>query len=353
MRQALRVAFCHHYSLSHGGGGERILTDAANFLSSEGHEVSIFSLPFRGRGAKFNLTKGVRYFEKPFHKFKADISYHIYAPLASYLFHSSAPRIAGLHGAVVADYETNPSDFFKQGVFVAGAYMFRQVLGERALGRFNAIHTVNSNGLMLKHPKIFRIPNWVDCSKSPELLRSKRVRQEKFRVLFVGKPYYIKGIDRFITLSRMFTQDDIEFIATFAPQNGINTNYGRVRWVGQVPNDRIWDLYCSGGLLVHPTRAETFGLVILESLASGTPVLTTPIPCHHVLKLPVHYASTLEGFAGKIKNMYDLWKGDYDSYLKLGDEGAEAVKHYDRRVLLPRFEEMLKDVSNGGHITPA
>lgn len=297
----------------------------------------------------FNLAKDVRYVEKPFHKFDADVTYHIYAPLTPYLFRSSAPRIAGLHGAVVADYETNPSDFFKQGVFVTGAYMFRELAGERALRRFSAVHTVNPNGLRLKHPRIFRIPNWVDCSKSADLLLSKRVRQKKFRVLFVGKPYYIKGIDWFITLSGMFSQDDIEFVATFGPETRNHSDHGRVRWVGQIPSDRIWDLYTSGGVLLHPTRKETFGLVILESLVSGTPVLTTPIPCHSDLKLPLHYASTLEGFAWNIKNVYDLWKRDYESYLKLGDQGAEAVRHYDRRFLLPRFEAMLEDVANGGY----
>lgn len=344
----MRIAFCHHYSLSHGGGGERILVDAANFLSARGHDVSIHSLPFRRRDFKFSLLSNVLYIEKPFHQFRADVAYHVYAPLTTYLFHSRAPKIAGLHGSVVADYLANPTDFFKQGIFVAGAYAFRQLLGRRALQSFNAIHTVNPYGFGLNHPRVFTLPNWVDCSKSSALLRSKRVRQRKFRVLFVGKPVYNKGIDRFIRLSKMFNQDDIEFVATFAPENGNRSNSERVRWVGQIPSERIWDLYSSGGVLLHPTRNETFGLVILESLASGTPVLTTPIPCHSVLKLPVHYASTLDGFAQNLKDMYGLWKGDYDSYLKLGDEGAEAVKHYDRQVILPRFEGMLKNVADGG-----
>ncbi len=321
--------------------------DAANFLSSKGHEVAIYSLPFRRRNAKFRLNKEVSCSEKPFHKFKADVSYYVYAPLVPHLFRGSGPKIAGLHGAVVADYETSPIDFFKQGALVAGAYVFRQLAGVRALRGFDAIHTVNPGGVKVDHPHIFKIPNWVDCSKSHDLLRSKRIRQKKFQVLFVGKPYYIKGIDKFVALSRMFQQDDIEFVATFSPESGMYMGgEGRIRFTGRIPSDKIWDLYSSGGLLVHPTRKETFGLVILESLASGTPVLTTPIPCHSVLKLPVQYASTLPSFAMKIKNVYDLWRSDYDSYLKLGDEGAEAVRHYDRSILLPRFERMLKQVAN-------
>jgi glycosyltransferase involved in cell wall biosynthesis len=250
-----------------------------------------------------------------------------------------------LHGAVVADYETSPSDFFRQGILVAGAYVFREFLGRRALRGFDAIHTVNPGGVRLSHPRIYSIPNWVDCSRSEKLLHAKQVRENKFRLLFVGKPYFIKGIDRFVSLSRLFRQDDIEFIATFAPEGGKSFGSGHIQYVGRIPSDKIWDLYSSGGLLVHPTRKETFGLVILESLASGTPVVTTPIPCHSVLKLPLDYASTVQDFAAKIKNMYSVWKNDYESYLKLGTECAEAVRHYDRGTLLPQFERMLEEVA--------
>jgi glycosyltransferase involved in cell wall biosynthesis len=342
----MKIALCHHYSLSHGGGGERILVDAANYLSMRGHDVSIYSLPFRRRGAPFQLSDRVQHIEAPFHKFEADVCYQIYAPLVSQLFKCNAPKIAGLHGAVVADYETGPLDFFKQGVFVAGAYVFRQLVGERALRKFDAIHTVNPEGLPIKHDRIYKIPNWVDCSKSDKLLPMKREKQGKFRVLFVGKPYYIKGFDRFIALSDMMEQDDIEFVATFPPEGQKYANRGRIRCVGHIPTEDVWDLYSTGGVLLHPTRKETFGLVILESLVSGTPVVTTPIPAHAVLNLPLQYASTLNGFSREVKRIYDVWKSDYNSYLGFAEKGAIAARHYDRKYLLPKFEAMLTEVAD-------
>ena len=344
----MRVALCHHYSLTHGGGGERILTDVANYLSTKGHEVAIYALPFRKRGAKLNLRNDVSYTEGLHHKFKADVAYHVYAPLMPNLFRSKAPRIAGLHGAVVADYDGNPADFLKQGPFVAGAYLFRELLGKRALRGFDAIHTVNGNGLPIDHPNVYRIPNWVDCSRSVDIIRARRDRTDKFRILFVGKPYYVKGFDRFLALSNMISEDDIEFVATFPPETRRYAENGNVRFIGYVPSNEIWNLYRSGGLLLHPTRSETFGIVILESLVSGLPVLTTPIPCHAGMKLPLKYASTVEAFAREVKNVYQVWKNDYDLYLKYAEEGTEAVKHYDRRFLLPQFERMLVDVASKG-----
>ncbi len=344
----MRIALCHHYSLSYGGGGERILADGANFLSQQGHDVSIRCLPFRRGRASFSLEDHIEHHEKPIHRFSADVAYHIYAPLTSDLFVSTAPKVAGLHGAVVADFDGDQKEFFKQGIFVAGAYVLRELLGCRALSRFDAVHTVNPDGLPIRHRRIFRIPNWVDCSKSDELLPIKNERQGKFRVLFVGKPSYTKGFDRFLALSDMFHDDDIEFVATFPPHNSKYTNNGKVRCLGHIPPNNIWETYSDAGVLLQPARKETFGLAILEALVSGTPVITTPISCHVSLKLPVHYASTLFGLYREVQKIFQLWKGEYDAYLNLAAEGARDARRYDRATLLPRFEDMLTQVANGG-----
>jgi glycosyltransferase involved in cell wall biosynthesis len=53
---------------------------------------------------------------------------------------------------------------------------------------------------------------------------------------------------------------------------------GHVRLLGFVPDDQLPLLYRAADLLVVPTVAlEGFGLVVLESLACGTPVLVTPV----------------------------------------------------------------------------
>lgn len=53
---------------------------------------------------------------------------------------------------------------------------------------------------------------------------------------------------------------------------------GQVRLLGFVPDEHLALAYRAAELSVVPTRAlEGFGLVCLESLASGTPVLVTPV----------------------------------------------------------------------------
>lgn len=50
-----------------------------------------------------------------------------------------------------------------------------------------------------------------------------------------------------------------------------------VEWLGQVPQDRLVDLYRSARIFVLSSLTEGFPKVILESMACGTPVVTTDV----------------------------------------------------------------------------
>jgi glycosyltransferase involved in cell wall biosynthesis len=48
-----------------------------------------------------------------------------------------------------------------------------------------------------------------------------------------------------------------------------------IDFVGPIFGKRKWALYKDADLFVLPTHSENFGIVVPESLASGTPVITT------------------------------------------------------------------------------
>ena len=340
----MRIAFFHHYSLTHGGGGERFLLELANFLARKGHRIEIHALPFRGRNVRFQMEPGVRYCEGLLHRADADVSYHVYAPLVSHAFRCNAPRIAGLHGAVVADYESPASFYFHQGPFVAGAYVARQTIGQIDLEAFDAVHAVSP--VPLSHPPVHVLPNWVDRSNSARALALKRNRADTFGVLYVGKPSYTKGFDRVAALSELLSGSGIEFWAAFPPDPAYQGG-DHVKWLGYTPHEEMWKLYARASVLLHPTRQETFGRVILESLAAGTPVVTTPIPSHRSLALPLEYASTLPEMKTTIERLHQQWRTDYDGYVRSAAAQAEDVARFDAQVLLPRYESMLVQVAKG------
>jgi glycosyltransferase involved in cell wall biosynthesis len=48
-----------------------------------------------------------------------------------------------------------------------------------------------------------------------------------------------------------------------------------VRFLGRLGNDIIWKYYAAADLFVLPSDVESWGTVMLESMACGTPVVTT------------------------------------------------------------------------------
>lgn len=50
-----------------------------------------------------------------------------------------------------------------------------------------------------------------------------------------------------------------------------------VRFTGMMSGQELADLYASADVFVFPSRTDTFGLVMLEALAAGTPVAALPV----------------------------------------------------------------------------
>ncbi|MEI6613766.1 MAG: glycosyltransferase family 1 protein [Chrysiogenales bacterium] len=82
----------------------------------------------------------------------------------------------------------------------------------------------------------------------------------------------------------------------------------QVREIGYVDDADLPSLYREAQLFVFPSLAEGFGLPLLESLASGTPVLCSDLPVFHEIGhgLPVYFKTTdVPDLAEKIEV---LWK---------------------------------------------
>jgi D-inositol-3-phosphate glycosyltransferase len=109
-------------------------------------------------------------------------------------------------------------------------------------------------------------------------------------MLYVGRFAPSKGADRVLAamtylrkLSRMRLlivggdgdhTPEVQNLHTLSRELGIKDN---VTFVGRVEQDRLPTYYNAADVLVVPSRYESFGLVALESLACGTPVVTTPV----------------------------------------------------------------------------
>jgi glycosyltransferase involved in cell wall biosynthesis len=92
--------------------------------------------------------------------------------------------------------------------------------------------------------------------------------------LFVGRVSYEKNIEAFLDLDVPGTK----IVCGVGPlEDSLKTIYPRVRWLGILSRDKLAQIYATADVFVMPSRSETFGLVMLEAMACGTPVAAFPV----------------------------------------------------------------------------
>jgi glycosyltransferase involved in cell wall biosynthesis len=92
--------------------------------------------------------------------------------------------------------------------------------------------------------------------------------------LFVGRVSYEKNIDAFLKLDIPGTK----VVCGVGPlEASLKERYPHVRWMGVLARADLAKVYAAADVFVFPSRSETFGLVMLESMAAGTPVAAYPV----------------------------------------------------------------------------
>ncbi|CAN5191314.1 glycosyltransferase family 1 protein [soil metagenome] len=92
--------------------------------------------------------------------------------------------------------------------------------------------------------------------------------------LFVGRVSREKNLEAFLQLDlpgSKVVAGDGPMLSTF------RFAYPEVRWLGALPRPELVGLYNAADVFVHPSLTDTFGLVMLEALACGTPVAAFPV----------------------------------------------------------------------------
>jgi glycosyltransferase involved in cell wall biosynthesis len=92
--------------------------------------------------------------------------------------------------------------------------------------------------------------------------------------LYVGRISYEKNIQAFLDL----TLPGTKVVCGVGPlEEGLRARYPQVRWLGVLPRSELAKVYAAADVFVFPSRHETFGLVMLEAMACGTPVAAYPV----------------------------------------------------------------------------
>ena len=311
----MRVAFAHHLALEYSGGGERWIAEVSRELVHRGHEVEIFCLPIIMKGS-FNSLPDIGdtpYHVGYFHHITGfDVAYVTYHPLSWLSFRITSPKIAGIHSHCYWQPINR-----KYGLLPNLANFVHSLVGESELKRFDSIHTI-TNLYPMKSFFTHYIPNFVDSS----IFYPRNNREHEFTVGFASRQVWQKGYDVWEQIKAALP--DVNFIET-----------------GNLCAEEVPVFLSRCHVVVVPTRVDTFGLTIVESAMCGALVISSGLPTHECLGLPLMYARKFSDYIHwitKLKQIHEVGWPD-TSYMR------KQALEYDKQAIIDRIEEMLVEVA--------
>ncbi len=148
----------------------------------------------------------------------------------------------------------------------------------------------------IPHEKIRTIPNGIDLTQfqpvcNPALLDTYRIDPEKPYLLFVGRITRQKGISHLLN-AVPFLAPEIQVVLVAADPDTkeigeeMKTKVGELRqagphkviWINEfLPREHIISLYSHASVFVCPSIYEPFGIINLEAMACGKPVVASSV----------------------------------------------------------------------------
>lgn len=111
--------------------------------------------------------------------------------------------------------------------------------------------------------------------------------QDRFLVMFIGNLTYVKGPDLLLEALALMKDDFPELRCVFVGQGNYREKLEElvmesglsacVEFVGGVPHEQVREYLAAADICVVPSRREPFGLIPIEAMACGIPVVAADV----------------------------------------------------------------------------
>jgi len=199
--------------------------------------------------------------------------------------------------------------------------------------------------------KAYRIPHCINL----KLFKSEETKNKKTKILYVGRLAEEKGIKELLEIFSKFDPNKVEFVIV---GKGHLDEYIKSKqeelpltYLGYISDKKkLADIYAESNIFVLNSYRidkweEFFGIVLLEAMASGLPIVATD--CVGPKELIINGKN---GFLVKQKNNEEFYKAlkklvdNPKLREKMGKYGKEFVKNYSIEKVSSKLYEVLKNV---------
>jgi 1,2-diacylglycerol-3-alpha-glucose alpha-1,2-glucosyltransferase len=171
-------------------------------------------------------------------------------------------------------------------------------------------------------------------------------------IVSVGLRIPRKGVDTFVNVaSKLAHRKDLVFAWVGASEVLLEdaldaTPPSNVLFPGHVPFEQIVGVYSAADVFMFPTRAESYGNVMLEAASCGCPLLIRDIPVYedwvvdgtHCLK-----SRTDEEFAGNLEALVD----DEALRARMVDGAAGLAAEHDMKIAAKMLKDLYEELAEG------
>lgn len=105
-------------------------------------------------------------------------------------------------------------------------------------------------------------------------------KRDGLTLLYVGRVSHEKNIEEFCKLNPLdfnFNEMSLIVVGDGPVRKELERKYPNVEFVGAKTGEELGQFYRDADVFVFPSLNDTFGVVLIESLASGTPIATYPV----------------------------------------------------------------------------
>lgn len=362
----LRIGICAPYDLARAGGVNTVIRAQADALVRLGHDVCVFG------AASAPLTNGERSLggcvsivigntetgfgvdprswwtaKRVLREGRFDVI-HMHEPLMPLpswfvLRQSTVPVIATFH-----TYREEGHRWYPKHRWIFDPLMARvsvRLAGSEAAKRTVAEHFPGDYEIV---PYAIDVERFATPARRPEMMPA-----DRRHVLYVGRMEPRKGVDsliramaavqnrmRNVQLTIVGGGPDREAVESLARELGVTAVFA-----GRVSDADLPGFYQAADVMCSPALGdESFGLVLLEAMAAGRPIVASNIAGYAEFVGPIGCARlAAAGDSDALASETCAVLEDARLAQRLGANGAAAARRHDWRVVTDRLEEIYRN----------